>query len=97
MERLNPRIYLDLDPAMTAASDQRVPSQKAILDLVSGNNTGGGGGGHSWGGGIDTTNDIIIDSTTSGLVLKSADLDYWRITINNAGTLVITNLGPTKP
>lgn len=36
MERLNPRIYLDLDPAMTAASDQRVPSQRAVKSYIDG-------------------------------------------------------------
>ncbi len=41
--------------------------------------------------------DVIIDSTTSGLVLKSPNLHYWRIKITDAGVLTATDLGLTKP
>ena len=98
MDKLNPRVYLDPDPAMTAAADDRVPTQKAVVDLVSGSAGGGGGsGGHRWGGAVDTVYDVIIDSTTSGLVLKSPNLHYWRIKITDAGALTATDLGTTKP
>jgi hypothetical protein len=47
--------------------------------------------------GVETTNDIILDSTTKGVVLKSANGHYWRSTISNAGVLTWTDLGTTKP
>lgn len=49
--------------------------------------------------GADTTDDLIIDLATKGLVLKDTQgtPHYWRITINNAGALVISDLGTTKP
>jgi hypothetical protein len=49
--------------------------------------------------GIDTTDDIIIDLATKGLVLKDTQgtPHYWRLTINNTGTLVISDLGTSKP
>lgn len=49
--------------------------------------------------GIDTIDDVIIDLASKGLVLKDTQTtpNYWRITINNSGTLVITNIGTTKP
>jgi hypothetical protein len=58
---------------------------------------GAGSGGARWGGGVDTTDDIIIDSSTSGLVLLDTAGYYWRVTISTAGVLVTTNLGTTKP
>lgn len=49
--------------------------------------------------GVDTTDDLIVDDATQGLVLKDTQgtPHYWRITVNNTGTLVITDLGTTKP
>ena len=49
--------------------------------------------------GVDTTNDLIIDNAVKGLVLKDtqATPHYWRVTVNNTGTLVITDLGTVKP
>ena len=49
--------------------------------------------------GVDTTDDIIVDDATKGLVLKDTQgtPHYWRVTVNNTGTLVITDLGTTKP
>lgn len=43
--------------------------------------------------------DHISDDATKGLVLKDtqATPHYWRITISNAGVLVITDLGTTMP
>ena len=45
----------------------------------------------------DTTEDIIIDTTAKGLVLKSPNAHYWRVSISNAGVLTWTDLGTTKP
>ncbi len=49
--------------------------------------------------GVDTTDDLIVDDATQGLVLKDTQgtPHYWRITVDNTGTLVITDLGTTKP
>ena len=47
--------------------------------------------------GVDTTDDVIVDSTTRGVVLKSPNLHYWRVSISNAGVLTWTDLGLTKP
>jgi hypothetical protein len=49
--------------------------------------------------GVDTTDDVIVDDATNGLVLKDTQgtPHYWRVTVNNTGTLVITDLGTTKP
>jgi hypothetical protein len=49
--------------------------------------------------GVDSGDDLIIDSATDGLVLKDtqATPHYWRVRVNNTGTLVITDLGTTKP
>ena len=49
--------------------------------------------------GVDTQDDVIIDLATKGLVLKDtqATPHYWRVTIDNAGALITTDLGTTKP
>jgi hypothetical protein len=49
--------------------------------------------------GVDTSDDLIVDDATQGLVLKDTQgtPHYWRITVDNTGTLVITDLGTTKP
>ncbi len=54
-------------------------------------------GGNHWGGGVDTTEDLIVDNSDAGLVLKSPDGHYWRFQVNNSGALVTTDLGLTKP
>jgi hypothetical protein len=46
--------------------------------------------------GLDTEGFHIIDSD-SGLVLRSPNDHYWRVTVNDAGTLVTADLGTTKP
>ena len=71
-----------------------------LLDAYNGTNSGGSGGGgngNNWGSGVDTTADVIIDSTTSGLVLKDTAGHYWRVKINTSGVLTTTDLGTTKP
>lgn len=47
--------------------------------------------------GTDTTDDIIIDTFGKGVVLKSPDGHYWRVQVDNTGTLTVTDLGTTKP
>ncbi len=49
--------------------------------------------------GVDTTDDIVIDSITTGLVLKDSatPAHYWRVTIGTDGVIDTTDLGHTKP
>lgn len=47
--------------------------------------------------GVDTVDDVIVDSITTGIVLKSANGHYWRSTISNTGVLTWVDLGTTKP
>jgi len=49
--------------------------------------------------GVDTTDDVIVDVSTKGLVLKDAagTPHYWRVTISTLGVLTTTDLGTTKP
>ena len=68
-----------------------------ILAYTGNDSTGGSGaGGNRWGSGVDTTDDVIIDDSDSGLVLKDTDGVYWRFQVNTSGALVTTNLGSTK-
>jgi hypothetical protein len=41
--------------------------------------------------------DLMVDDDTKGLILQSANGHYWRVTVSNAGALVITDLGTDKP
>jgi hypothetical protein len=48
--------------------------------------------------GVDTTDDIIVDNSATGLVLKDSNGDYWRVYVDPVGpTLSIQSLGATKP
>lgn len=47
--------------------------------------------------GVIAADDVIVDSDTKGLVLKSPNLHYWRATIDNAGSVTWTDLGTTPP
>lgn len=49
--------------------------------------------------GVDTTDDVIVDDAANGLVLKDTQgtPHYWRVTVDNTGALVTTDLGTTKP
>lgn len=47
--------------------------------------------------GVDATDDVIIDTNTKGVVLRSPDGNYWRIAVSNVGALSATSLGATKP
>lgn len=49
--------------------------------------------------GVDSTDDLIVDDATQGLVLKDTQgtPHYWRVTIDNTGALVTTDLGTSKP
>ncbi|MCM3906166.1 MAG: hypothetical protein ND866_31150 [Pyrinomonadaceae bacterium] len=49
--------------------------------------------------GLETVGTIIIDTATTGVVFKDTQgtPHYWRLTVTNAGALVTTDLGTTKP
>ena len=47
--------------------------------------------------GVDTVDDMIVDLTTKGVVLKSPNGHYWRFDVDNAGSLGSTDLGTVKP
>jgi hypothetical protein len=44
-------------------------------------------------GKLTTVKDIAIDDDTKGLILKSPDGHYWRITVDNTGALDTTDIG----
>eukprot|EP01133_Synstelium_polycarpum_P020260 gene20260-24298_t len=48
-------------------------------------------------GAILSSGAFLADSATTGLVLKSANNTYWRLTISNTGTVQVTNIGTTRP
>jgi hypothetical protein len=41
---------------------------------------------------FDASQDVIVDSSSYGLVLRSPDGTYWRVKITNAGALTTTSL-----
>lgn len=49
--------------------------------------------------GADTTDDLIIDNAAKGTVYKDtrSPPHYWRVTVDNTGARVATDLGTTKP
>lgn len=48
--------------------------------------------------GVFTSDDVIIDFPTKGLVLRSGDGHYWRVTIDaTIPTLVLTDTGVSVP
>lgn len=47
--------------------------------------------------GVDTIDDLIVDGSSKGLVLKDTLGVYWRISIGITGIIGITSLGTTKP
>ena len=74
-------------------------SVNTLVEGFTGGGSGGAGGGSGsrWGSGVDTTDDVIIDNSDAGLVLKSPDGHYWRFQVDNTGTLITSDLGTTKP
>lgn len=88
-----------LGNAMGVLWRELATSLNSLIDAFNGVDSGGGGGGggNRWGSGVDTTDDVIIDDSDAGLVLKSPDAHYWRVQVTNAGALTVTDLGTTKP
>ena len=48
-------------------------------------------------GGVQTTDDVIVDNTATGLVLKDTNGHYWRYKPSILGVLVGTDLGTSIP
>jgi hypothetical protein len=50
-------------------------------------------------GTIQTSSDVSITTAAKGLVLKDTQTTphYWRVTINNSGTLITTDIGTSAP
>jgi hypothetical protein len=48
---------------------------------------------------IESMDDVVIVDSSKGVVLKDSanPANFWRITINAAGTLVVTNIGRIYP
>jgi hypothetical protein len=47
--------------------------------------------------GADSTDDLIVDASAKGVVLKSPNGHYWRVSVSNAGALSTADLGTAKP
>lgn len=47
--------------------------------------------------GVDTTDDVIVDASAKGIVLKDTDGHYWRAAISTLGVVTWSDLGTTKP
>lgn len=47
--------------------------------------------------GADTVDDLIVDDAAHGLILKSPNGHYWRLSVSNVGVVLATDLGTTKP
>lgn len=67
----------------------------SIIDAING--TEATSGGNRWRGGVQTTDDVIIDNSDAGVILKSPDGHYWRVQVTNFGALTTTDLGTTLP
>ena len=48
-------------------------------------------------GGLMVDGTLIADSATRGVVMRSANGHYWRVTISDAGALAYEDLGGTRP
>ena len=47
--------------------------------------------------GLDSSSDVIVDDPTKGVVLKSPNGHYWRLTVDDNGVLATADLGTDKP
>jgi len=46
---------------------------------------------------IETSNNLVIDESSNGVVLKSPNGHYWQIKVSDSGVLSQTDLGTNKP
>ena len=48
---------------------------------------------------LTLSEDVRVDSAMHGLILKDtqATPHYWRVTVNNVGVLVVTDIGTSLP
>jgi len=47
--------------------------------------------------GVDLSSDVVVDDASKGIVLKSSNGHYWRLTIDDGGNLVAEDVGIEKP
>ena len=46
----------------------------------------------SYTGAITTADDVEVEGSANGLILESPDTSRWRVTVNDSGTLVVTEI-----
>jgi hypothetical protein len=47
--------------------------------------------------GVDSSSDLIVDNTARGVVLKSPNGTFWRLTVDDNGDLMSEDIGTEKP
>jgi len=47
--------------------------------------------------GVDSSSDLIVDDSTKGVVLKSPNGSFWRLTVDDGGNLELEDIGNLKP
>jgi hypothetical protein len=47
--------------------------------------------------GVDLSSDVVVDDAAKGIVLKSPNNHYWRLTVDDAGNLMAEDVGLEKP
>ena len=50
-----------------------------------------------WSKKVETSGDVIVDSSSKGLVLKDSSGTYWRISVSTAGAVSATDIGTSLP
>ena len=46
---------------------------------------------------IETENNLVIDNSSVGLVLKDTSGHYWKVIVSTSGVLSTVDLGTSKP
>ena len=47
--------------------------------------------------GLDSSSDVIVDNAEKGVVLKSPNGTFWRLTVDDGGNLMVEDIGTEKP
>lgn len=47
--------------------------------------------------GVITTDDVTVNASSKGLVLKDTDGHFWRLSVSTLGVLTATDLGTSAP
>ena len=97
------RIMIDAEPGGVTAAHEAASDPHAGYQRESEKNAASGYAGLNTAGrttkGLDVTDDLIVDTTTKGLVMKDsqAPAHYWRLGVTILGIVTTTDLGTTKP